>query len=366
WGATDVFVVAGSPTLAVRAAVAADPALHLVTDGDPPEAELYVLTGDTGYHGTRRNLERVLVEAPDAVVLVANLLWPAGRRDVLPGVGTEGPSIHRDGLTPAGVGAGSVDAAEEAGGEENGVLTAVEDVLAEAAESWTLGLVPVLGGLGVLARDGAAFAEELWETLLPWTTSELLAGLERNRVALLSRVLDLDPAPAQRAEQVRELGALLGFAVIGRFWLAHHALFDRIRVVDRPLLLLNLLLLAPVALVPAVAGLIADYGDRTPAVVLYAAVVAVAAGAQLGVWLWASHGNRLTAEPEPEDDSPRRTTAGLALACGAFAVSVPLAFVSTWAAQACWLVALLPARWWLRWPGTGRSRAAGPGRRTRG
>jgi uncharacterized membrane protein len=171
---------------------------------------------------------------------------------------------------------------------------------------------------------------------------------------------------ALRAQLPHLLSALLGYAVIGRFWLAHHALFDRIRVVDRPLLLLNLLLLAPVALVPAVAGLIADYGDRTPAVVLYAAVVSVAAGAQLGVWLWASHGHRLTAEPDPEDESPRRTTAGLALASGAFAVSVPLAFVSIWAAQVCWLVALLPARWWLRWPRTGRSRAAGPGRRTRG
>jgi hypothetical protein len=203
-GAHEVFVVAGSPHLAVRAAVAADPALHLVTDGDPPEAELYALTGDTGYHGTRRDLERVLVEAPDAVVLVANLLWPAGRRDVLPGVGAEGPSIHRDGLTPAGVGAGSVDAAEEAGGEENGVLTAVEDVLAEADESWTLGVVPVLGGLGVLARDGAAFAEELWETLLPWTTSELLAGLERNRVALVSRVLELEYAATAAAREAAD------------------------------------------------------------------------------------------------------------------------------------------------------------------
>jgi hypothetical protein len=102
------------------------------------------------------------------------------------------------------VGAGSVDAAAEAGGEENGVLTAVEDVLAEAAESWTLGMVPVLGGLGVLARDGAAFAEELWETLLPWTTSELLAGLERNRIALLSRVLELEHAATAAARDAAD------------------------------------------------------------------------------------------------------------------------------------------------------------------
>jgi hypothetical protein len=189
-GADTVHVVAGSPTLELRAAVAANPALHLVSD--PPEAELYVLVGDTGYHGTRRELERVLAEAPDAIVLVQNVLWPAGRRDVLPGVGRTGPSVWRDGLTPAGLGAGAVDAADEAGGEENGVLTAVEDVLNAAAESWTMGLVPVLSGLGVIARDAAWFAEDLWEMLLPWTTSELLAGLERNRIALLSRLLELE------------------------------------------------------------------------------------------------------------------------------------------------------------------------------
>jgi len=68
-------------------------------------------------------------------------------------------------------------------------------------------------------------------------------------------------AEALRARVPHLFSALLGFAVIGRFWLGHHALFDRIRVVDRPLLLLNLLLLAPVALIPAAAGLIADYGD---------------------------------------------------------------------------------------------------------
>ncbi|GAA4549994.1 class I SAM-dependent methyltransferase [Pseudonocardia xishanensis] len=200
-GAGSVHVVAKSPTPAVRAAVTADPALHLVTDGDPPPAELYVLAGDTGYHGTRRELERVMAEEPDAVVLVWNVLWPAGRRDVLPGVGAHGPSVGRDGLGPAGLGAGAVDAADEAGGEENGVLTAVEDVLAEADESWTMGVVPALSGLAVLARDEAWFAEELWETLLPWTTSELLAGLERNRIALVSRVLELEYAATAAARE---------------------------------------------------------------------------------------------------------------------------------------------------------------------
>lgn len=203
-GVGTVHVVAGSPTRELRAAVAAHPALHLVTDGDPPEAELYVLVGDTGYHGTRRELDRVLAEAPDAIVLVGNVLWPAGRRDVLPGVGRTGPSVWRDGLTPAGFGAGVVDAADEAGGDENGVLTAVEDVLNEADESWTMGLVPVLGGLGVIARDAAPFAEDLWETLLPWTTSELLAGLERNRIALLSRLLELEHGATSAARDAAD------------------------------------------------------------------------------------------------------------------------------------------------------------------
>ena len=172
-------------------------------------------------------------------------------------------------------------------------------------------------------------------------------------------------AEALRAQVPHLFSALLGFAVIGRFWLVHHALFDRIRVVDRPLLLLNLLLLAPVALIPAAAGLIADYGDTTPAVVAYAVLVAAAAAAQLGVWLWASHQGRLTAQPRPDDDTPNRTTVALAVGCAAFTVSIPLAFVSLWAAQVCWFLALLPPRW-VRWPRRGRSPAAGRARRTRG
>jgi len=152
------------------------------------------------------------------------------------------------------------------------------------------------------------------------------------------------------AEALREnvphlLSALLGFAVIGRFWIAHHYLFDRIRVVDRPLLVINLLLLAPIALVPPAASMVADYGDRTSAVLAYAVVVTAAAGGQLGVWLWASRGFRLLGGIGPDDARPATTTASLAFVFGVFAVSVPVAVVSVGAAQVLWVVAVLPVGW---------------------
>jgi hypothetical protein len=46
---------------------------------------------------------------------------------------------------------------------------------------------------------------------------------------------------------------------------------ERPEAVDRPLLWLNLLLLAPIALVPPAAALVAEYGNLTLAVVTYGA-----------------------------------------------------------------------------------------------
>src|SRR2546423_10880475 len=43
---------------------------------------------------------------------------------------------------------------------------------------------------------------------------------------------------------------VVSFLVIGIIWVNHHAVLEHLRVVDRPLLLLNLLLLLWVALIP--------------------------------------------------------------------------------------------------------------------
>jgi len=52
---------------------------------------------------------------------------------------------------------------------------------------------------------------------------------------------------------------VVSFLVIGIIWVNHHAVLERIRKVDRPLLFLNLVFLMAVALIPFPTALLADY-----------------------------------------------------------------------------------------------------------
>ena len=51
----------------------------------------------------------------------------------------------------------------------------------------------------------------------------------------------------------------MSFAVIGIIWVNHHGLMNRVAVVDRPLLYINLLLLLFVAAIPWATNLFAEY-----------------------------------------------------------------------------------------------------------
>ena len=51
----------------------------------------------------------------------------------------------------------------------------------------------------------------------------------------------------------------VSFLTIGILWVNHHAMLDRVREVNRPLLFVNLLLLMVVAVIPFPTGLLAEY-----------------------------------------------------------------------------------------------------------
>ncbi len=52
---------------------------------------------------------------------------------------------------------------------------------------------------------------------------------------------------------------LTSFLIIGIMWINHHSLFQRIRYVNRPLMLLNLVLLAAIVAIPFAASLVSEY-----------------------------------------------------------------------------------------------------------
>lgn len=168
-------------------------------------------------------------------------------------------------------------------------------------------------------------------------------------IAFTILVLDLVVPPGLPPDELRAavadmlpnlLGAALSFAVIGRFWLAHHELFDHVRVVDTGVLVLNTVLLALIALVPSVTALLGEYGDRPLAVVGYSVVVGAAAATDLALWVRVTR--RRLLGPDLTDEARLGATYGIAAAAFGFLVAIPVALLSPRWGMVCWLIAALP------------------------
>jgi hypothetical protein len=223
-GASAVYCVEPYPTEEIRAGVAANGALHLIEEPSPdaladlPIADLYVLDGDHNYAVVHQELDWILTHAPDTVVVLHDLLWPCARRDLyyepsrLPAearhpASQDGATVWHDDLTPAGlVGLGAYTTAVDAGGERNGVLTAVEDAIAHTEDKrWRFALIPAVFGMGVLIRETSSAAADLMHRLRPYCQSHLLAAMENNRIALYTRVLQLQYEAVAHADNADRL-----------------------------------------------------------------------------------------------------------------------------------------------------------------
>jgi TMEM175 potassium channel family protein len=79
----------------------------------------------------------------------------------------------------------------------------------------------------------------------------------------------------------------ISFAVIGLFWLGHHGMFGHITVLNRTLMLLNLLFLATIAFLPYPTALFSAASGQVTATVFYASCVAAAGLAEAGIWIYA-------------------------------------------------------------------------------
>ena len=139
------------------------------------------------------------------------------------------------------------------------------------------------------------------------------------------------------------LAYLLSFALVGRFWVIHHRLFETLHRFDGKLMALNLLFLAAIATVPFSTDLYDKYNDEALAVALFGLVMSLAA---LTHWLMTAY----TLRQGLVRDSHRDSTApfGSPVALGftlIFLLSVPVAFLSVLVAQLLWLSTIL-----LRYP----------------
>lgn len=134
------------------------------------------------------------------------------------------------------------------------------------------------------------------------------------------------------------LAYFLAFAQIGVIWLNHHRLFDQVKVVDGPLLLLNLNLLMWIALIPFPTAVVADNlqgggASAETAVALFSGLLVLTAISFTALHAWITHDERLV------DKLPPRTVVRAArirfgIGLGFYSVAFAVAFVAPYVALA--------------------------------
>jgi uncharacterized membrane protein len=139
----------------------------------------------------------------------------------------------------------------------------------------------------------------------------------------------------------------ISFAVIGRYWFAHHQFFARLEAMNNGLIGANLVYLAFVAFLPFPTALLGNYFENPLAIVVYAVAVAIVSGMEV-VEFRTAHRGGLMAKPMPED--VYRWGAMLSLSpLVFFLLAIPLAFVNTTLAVASWFLIVPWEQFAKRW-----------------
>ena len=137
------------------------------------------------------------------------------------------------------------------------------------------------GGHGVDSRRAESFSDGVFAVAITVLIFNLLPiGHDKLSYGLLAT------AWPQYAAYV------VSFLTIGIMWMNHHTLFGHVRLIDRPLLVLNLLLLMGVVAIPFPTALIAEHltgpapirSGGSPATVIYGVVMIVISLCYNAIW----------------------------------------------------------------------------------
>jgi Methyltransferase domain len=159
-----------------------------------PRPEAVIVDGDHNYHTVSEELRLIVEKAEGArppLLLFHDVGWPHARRDdyfapeEIPEEYRQ-PTAEGGGLFPgiSGTRRGGLPyrwPAGREGGPRNGVLTAVEDFIAEHDE-FRLAVVPAFFGLGVVWHREAPWAAAVADVIARWDRNPLVERLEANRV----------------------------------------------------------------------------------------------------------------------------------------------------------------------------------------
>ncbi len=185
-----------------------------------PPVDAWVIDGDHNwysvYHETRAMRDACRAHGKPVLAFFHDIHWPSGRRDSyyaperIPAEFRH-PYSYEGGCTPGNPGLrdgrgfrgmGQMALACHEGGPRNGVLTAIEDFLAEeyaAGVEYGFAEVPGVFGLGVLFDLDAEWSGALAELVLPLHLNKLLQVLEGNRLANYLRVIEMQDEASEQA-----------------------------------------------------------------------------------------------------------------------------------------------------------------------
>jgi hypothetical protein len=166
-----------------------------------PLADVYVVDGDHNYYTVLSELKLIAATAriedgAFPLIICHDVCWPHARRDSyyaperIPD-GARQPYADGGCVYPGdpGLNAGGLVyqwPAKTEGGPGNGVLTAIEDFVADEEQELRFAVVPAFFGLGAIWSVDAPWAADLEALLGPWDRNPLLERLEANRVELLA------------------------------------------------------------------------------------------------------------------------------------------------------------------------------------
>jgi uncharacterized membrane protein len=162
----------------------------------------------------------------------------------------------------------------------------------------------------------------------------LVVGIAVPTIEDANSVGDLADALNDQSEEF--VSFVISFAVIGRYWVAHHQMFSLMRGFDRGFVSLNLLYLGFIAFVPFPTALLGEYFDNPLAVSVYAAAVGIVSGLEVLLLRHARRAGLLT--KEMPDDVYRWGTITSTMPVILFAVSIPVAFIGSGWAVGVWLL----------------------------
>lgn len=160
------------------------------------KVDAWFLDGDHNWYTVYHELKSVEHECEKhdylPVIFLHDMTWPCARRDMYydpsripaqylhPHAENIGISMGNPHITEGGF-KGGIWALKE-GGPRNGILTAVEDFLAESKHQYHWVQVPAVLGMGVLVDVRHPQAQEIINFYAPYHNNPLIATLEKDRV----------------------------------------------------------------------------------------------------------------------------------------------------------------------------------------